>query len=67
MSEEVSQPFMSPRYRDLGPFARGGYSVIHLVRDQGLDRSVAMNVMQEGLREQAEARDRFCHEARVTA
>ena len=64
---EEPVPFMNARYQDLGAFARGGYSVIHLVREHGLDRSVAMKVMQEGIREQVDARERFCKEARITA
>ena len=56
----------SERYRDLGLLGRGGMAEVRRVRDLKMRRTVAMKLMAEEYLDNAAARERFLHEARIT-
>ncbi|MEZ4444921.1 MAG: SUMF1/EgtB/PvdO family nonheme iron enzyme [Polyangiaceae bacterium] len=55
------------RYQDLGPLGRGGMAEVRRVRDRRMGRTVAMKRMLGTLLGDPGARQRFLHEARITA
>ena len=55
------------RYADADPIGAGGGGEVHRVRDQVLERSVAMKVLRRQLVRNAGVRSRFVSEARTTA
>ncbi len=57
---------LSGRLRDEGEIARGGMGSIHRLYDVDLRRRVALKVIDSALAEEAEMRQRFIDEARIT-
>jgi serine/threonine protein kinase len=61
------QRVVKGRYRILRPLARGGMSTVYLAREVGLDRQVAIKVLNGAAARHLEDRERFRREARTLA
>jgi CRP-like cAMP-binding protein len=66
-STEISPLPDGWRIQDLGLVGRGGMSHVHKVRDQTLEREVAVKVLRPGLAKDDRALEAFVREAQTTA
>ncbi len=55
------------RFEVVGEVGKGATSRVYAVRDRGLDRTVAVKFLRRSREKKRAVRDRFVHEARVTA
>ncbi|MBD3243460.1 MAG: protein kinase, partial [Chitinivibrionales bacterium] len=55
------------RFEVVGEVGKGATSRVYAVRDRGLDRTVAVKFLRRSREKRHAVRDRFVHEARVTA
>ncbi|AKT43788.1 uncharacterized protein CMC5_080250 [Chondromyces crocatus] len=66
-SERTRGVPLSERYEDLGRIARGGMGDVRRVRDQMMQRTLAMKVLPWEMLDSPRDRARFLNEARMTA
>ena len=58
---------LGPQYEYVGELGRGGMSVVYLVRDRDLGRSLALKIIHPGVGDVDEGRARLLREARLVA
>ncbi len=67
LHDAVDAPTINRRYQDLGPIAEGGMGEVRRVRDNELNRTLAMKVVHTTLLKHPAALARFLEEAQATA